>query len=170
MVEPGVAIIASSLATIRPLLRALKIRGFESTQRSKSTGFSSKKYAGGSMPGYGPNDVSLHRVTVVDSEARSPAVGYDEYHRHAAGMPSQQIPPFAYKDEILGNTVSIQGGAERRESDSKSEVYIIEGKRDSPRWGSRESQRSGRSTEDINALEAQPQEDTQGILGRGRRH
>lgn len=34
LIEPGVAIIASSLATIRPLLRAMGIRGFQFTEHS----------------------------------------------------------------------------------------------------------------------------------------
>lgn len=34
IVEPGLAIVASSLATIRPLLRAMRVRGFESTEDS----------------------------------------------------------------------------------------------------------------------------------------
>lgn len=34
LVEPGVAIIASSLVTIRPFLRQLRLKGFESTDRS----------------------------------------------------------------------------------------------------------------------------------------
>ena len=38
LVEPGVAIVAASLATIRPLLRALRIRGFDSTGRTGRSG------------------------------------------------------------------------------------------------------------------------------------
>lgn len=38
LVEPGAAIIASSLVTIRPLLRAWRIRGFQSTENSRRTG------------------------------------------------------------------------------------------------------------------------------------
>lgn len=34
IIEPGLAIVASSLATIRPLLRAMRVRGFESTEDS----------------------------------------------------------------------------------------------------------------------------------------
>ena len=41
--EPGVAIVAASLATIRPLLRALRIRGFDSTGHSGRSG--GMKYA-----------------------------------------------------------------------------------------------------------------------------
>lgn len=36
LVEPGVAIVASSLVTIRPLLRQIRLRGFESTGKSNS--------------------------------------------------------------------------------------------------------------------------------------
>ena len=38
LVEPGVAIVAASLATIRPLLRAWHIRGFNSTRRTGQSG------------------------------------------------------------------------------------------------------------------------------------
>ncbi|GAO15778.1 hypothetical protein UVI_02021560 [Ustilaginoidea virens] len=57
------AIIATSLATIRPLLRSLRIRGFLSTDRA-STGRLSEpgtRNGYGSMPGYR----SLHSVTGV---------------------------------------------------------------------------------------------------------
>ncbi|EGX91448.1 hypothetical protein CCM_05606 [Cordyceps militaris CM01] len=161
MVEPGVAIIASSLATIRPLLRVLKIRGFESTHRTPSTGLSGKSKKQSSMPGYGPNDVSLHRVTVVDSESRSEAMAYDEYHRHAAGLSSHPPPLDFNPDPVLGNKVSISAGGgnhTRVRDDSKSEMYIIEGKMVSPTWGPREYPPSDRSLEDISALEEQSQE------------
>lgn len=74
LVEPGVAIVASSLVTIRPLLRKMRLKGFESTERSRGLQFtgqsgslgatggsrggattrSGTRRAGG-MPGYGPN-------------------------------------------------------------------------------------------------------------------
>lgn len=162
MVEPGVAIIASSLATIRPLLRALKIRGFESTHRTPSTGMSSKRNPG-SRPGYGPNDVSLHRVTVIDSEHRAPGIPFDEYHRHAAGLSSQSPLP-SLTEQPLGNNVDIKGGTSTPvRSDSKSEIYIIEGKRES-----RDYPASDRSLENIHALEEQSQEYGHG-LSAGRR-
>jgi hypothetical protein len=73
LVEPGVAIVASSLVTIRPLLRKMRLKGFESTERSRglqytgqsgslgatggsrggATTRSGTRRAGG-MPGYGP--------------------------------------------------------------------------------------------------------------------
>lgn len=78
LVEPGVAIVASSLVTIRPLLRQLRFKGFESTERSRSRGFwgrsgrstglsglsgntaglnSKKNWS--QLPGNGPGDVKL---------------------------------------------------------------------------------------------------------------
>lgn len=36
LIEPGVAIVASSLVTIRPLLRQLRLKGFESSENSRS--------------------------------------------------------------------------------------------------------------------------------------
>ncbi|KAL2280435.1 hypothetical protein FJTKL_12655 [Diaporthe vaccinii] len=72
LVEPGVAIVASSLVTIRPLLRKMRLKGFESTERSRGLQYtgqsgsfgatggsrggatirSGQRRAGG-MPGYG---------------------------------------------------------------------------------------------------------------------
>ncbi|KXJ92992.1 hypothetical protein Micbo1qcDRAFT_232643 [Microdochium bolleyi] len=64
LIEPALAIIASSLATIRPLLRAWNIRGFQSTERSRSTGFRygkqpSRNAGPNGMPGFGSADVTL---------------------------------------------------------------------------------------------------------------
>ncbi|KAJ4856261.1 hypothetical protein T069G_09629 [Trichoderma breve] len=69
IIEPGVAIVASSLATIRPLLRAWKIHGFESTgrrTRSAPSGYARHTADDGNMATigqvFGPNDVSLKHV------------------------------------------------------------------------------------------------------------
>lgn len=95
LIEPGVAIMASSLATIRPLLRSWKIRGFQSTGQSgsKRTGPSygyggSRSHGGavrsgsrsaGGMPGFGSAPASRSRdskniamvttTTTIDIEA-----------------------------------------------------------------------------------------------------
>lgn len=47
LVEPGVAIVASSLVTIRPLLRRMRLKGFESTERSRSRGLWGGRSRGG---------------------------------------------------------------------------------------------------------------------------
>ncbi|KAL7903589.1 hypothetical protein HDV63DRAFT_129662 [Trichoderma sp. SZMC 28014] len=71
VIEPGVAIIAASLATIRPLLRAWRVHGFGSTGRSRTTHSAPSAYArqtteNRSMPVidqiFGPDDVSLKSV------------------------------------------------------------------------------------------------------------
>ncbi|KAK3190600.1 hypothetical protein K4F52_003291 [Lecanicillium sp. MT-2017a] len=165
LVEPGVAIIASSLATIRPLLRAMRIRGFESTDRTPSTGISSKRNPN-SMPGYGPNDVSLNRVT-VDGESkrdstRPMGLAFDDYHRHAAGMPPS--PPLQYQQDM-----SASAATTRRPSEAKSEVYVIEGSKHSPSWSGREYQPSDRSFDDIHGLEEQSQEFGHGLSAGPRR-
>ncbi|KAI2623127.1 hypothetical protein GGR54DRAFT_37667 [Hypoxylon sp. NC1633] len=69
LIEPGVAIVASSLVTIRPLLRLWKIRGFGSTGQSRPTGQYnshpvSRTAKSNKMPAFGSND-----VTLVDMEA-----------------------------------------------------------------------------------------------------
>ncbi|KAH0522247.1 hypothetical protein TsFJ059_006128 [Trichoderma semiorbis] len=81
IIEPGVAIVASSLATIRPLLRAWKIRGFESTgrrTRSAPSGYARHTADDGNMATigqvFGPNDVSLKHVEPsYDAAAPNPS-------------------------------------------------------------------------------------------------
>ncbi|KAK2589731.1 hypothetical protein QQS21_012588 [Conoideocrella luteorostrata] len=137
LVEPGVAIIASSLATIRPLLRSLKIRGFLSTDKTPSTGVSGPgRYAPGSrnvqgsMPGYGPNDVSLHSVAGKGEARSSKQVGItvDEYH---ASMNEASRP-----------------------SDVKSEIFVIEGSKHSPTWSTQDLRPSNRSIDNLPDLES----------------
>lgn len=44
VVEPGLAIVASNLATVRPLLRAMRIRGFNSTEQHQYAYVSSQNH------------------------------------------------------------------------------------------------------------------------------
>jgi hypothetical protein len=80
LIEPGVAIIAASLVTIRPLLQKLKIHGFSSAGNStaKSGGYNNGR-SGQSGGGVGPRsrDVPGNRpgdLTLIDMEAQ----GYDD--------------------------------------------------------------------------------------------
>ncbi|KAI1390737.1 uncharacterized protein F4822DRAFT_162356 [Hypoxylon trugodes] len=63
LVEPGVAIVASSLVTIRPLLRLWKVKGFGTTGQSRPTGFNSNPMSrtnrSNKMPAFGSTDVTL---------------------------------------------------------------------------------------------------------------
>jgi hypothetical protein len=54
LVEPGVAITAASLITIRPLLRALNFSGFDSTNP-----YTNNQYPSRSRPTAGTNNLSL---------------------------------------------------------------------------------------------------------------
>ncbi|KAI0400568.1 hypothetical protein F4802DRAFT_476994 [Xylaria palmicola] len=87
LIEPGIAISAASLATIRPLLRQWRIAGFTHSERSRGTGGRSHdpggsrlKGAGGKMPGFGPYD-----VTLTDMESGLP---------YAGEPPSSSVPSF----------------------------------------------------------------------------
>lgn len=69
IIEAGLAIVASSLATIRPLLRAMRIRGFESTQNN--TGNSKRSQHRSRLPAhppiihYGLDDLALTTDTGI---------------------------------------------------------------------------------------------------------
>jgi hypothetical protein len=81
LIEPGVAIVASSLVTIRPLLHAMRIKGFASTENSNTLHYyrnesragagsgARRAYARGSMPGFGRGDIRL-----ADLETPEPGV------------------------------------------------------------------------------------------------
>ena len=79
LIEPGVAIVASSLVTIRPLLHAMRIQGFMSTENSTERRYAGQNhnqprsgantrgpraYARGSMPGFGRGDIRLADMEV----------------------------------------------------------------------------------------------------------
>ncbi|ODA81736.1 hypothetical protein RJ55_00239 [Drechmeria coniospora] len=150
VVEPGVAIIASSLATIRPLLRAMKIRGFQSSDDdSPSTGGQypphlSRATARGSMHGFGPNDVSLHDVA-AGASATGPRqeAAVKEVGRRFAGFGAQADGPTDTDDG--------------QPSDGKSEVYVIEGNKDSPTWSLQDFHPTTLSLENFHDLEEQCQ-------------
>ncbi|KJZ80539.1 hypothetical protein HIM_00389 [Hirsutella minnesotensis 3608] len=118
LVEPGVAIFASSLATIRPLLRRFRIKGFKSSDRtaSSSTGFSSAgKYSndkrsttnGGTMPGANNvSDMSLEENIGDQSDFRNTASNdnntwsLDEYKKQ------RQHSRRGSEDELQGDSLS----------------------------------------------------------------
>ncbi|KAI1138579.1 hypothetical protein F5Y05DRAFT_44160 [Hypoxylon sp. FL0543] len=82
LVEPGVAIVASSLVTIRPLLRLWKVKGFGSTGESRPTDpFNSHRVSrtnkSKKMPGFGSTDVTLVDIEsqAKYTQSRSPVAG-----------------------------------------------------------------------------------------------
>lgn len=159
LVEPGVAIVASSLATIRPLLRAMKVKGFESTDYATTTNLSTANRASAmrsfgtrskhrSMPDYGPDDVSLTDVELnheAKRQSHSDTTDVNIWHdespsRHSNG-PASPV---------------------------RSEVYVIQGNRSSAfttPWISPEYTSPNRSSEQLHDLEAQSQETPRFGLG-----
>jgi hypothetical protein len=147
LIEPGVAIVASSLATIRPLLRAMKIRGFESTDNTYGTGHSAglpsstnrAKPAVLAMPGFGPEDVSLSNITHQNkTNGRSHP---DDVHI---------LPPRNFTEGPLSpGQVSIV----------KSEILVIQGNSSPPSsWRSQTNGSPSSSFEQLHDLEAQSQD------------
>lgn len=70
LVEPGVAIVASSLVTIRPLLRKMRLKGFESTERSRGLQYTGQSGSLGATAG------SRGGVTTRSGTRRSGMPGY----------------------------------------------------------------------------------------------
>lgn len=78
LVEPGVAIVASSLVTIRPLLRQLRLKGFESTERSnRSRGFWGRYGRGGGGASKLENNKSRSK-----RRSRAASSGMDAFERN----------------------------------------------------------------------------------------
>ncbi|KAI1283632.1 hypothetical protein F5Y07DRAFT_157502 [Xylaria sp. FL0933] len=80
LVEPGIAISAASLATIRPLLRRWRIRGFTHSERSRGTGAPSQDQSyrikrASKMPGFGPQDVTLVDIELAPPHTLSSTMG-----------------------------------------------------------------------------------------------
>ena len=137
LVEPGIAISAASLATIRPLLRRWKIRGFTHNERSRGTGAPSQDQGSrakrmSKMPGFGPQDVTLVDIELAPAHTLSPAMGL-QTPKFAAQkisyLPKAFDPePDEYSRE-QGSIFRNQNSARRE--DTKSETFII-GRIESP--------------------------------------
>lgn len=102
LIEPGIAITAASLITIRPLLRAMNFAGFNSTGNNTSRNLTSNNNLSRSM---GQHDLSQRRddFALVNWNALSSVTGPEE--------------------------VVVKGARNRNEplSDAESERYILQG-------------------------------------------
>lgn len=81
LVEPGVAIVASSLVTIRPLLRQWRLKGFESSQRSRSNGLWARYGRSGGRGG-GGNVSEIGRGNDTNGK-------YHHHHHHHEKLDSK---------------------------------------------------------------------------------
>ncbi|KAH9904845.1 hypothetical protein F4778DRAFT_48271 [Xylariomycetidae sp. FL2044] len=155
LIEPGVAIIAASLATIRPLLRRWRVKGFATTENSRKTGpFSyghpssrtNRSHNHNKMPGFGSADVT----TVVELElgrtrrttSLIPEFGTTttiKSHPYPQRSRLSQLQQLSRADEVKNdnndnNTTNDEDGDDddvnsksRRIEIRTSEMYIIEG-------------------------------------------
>ncbi|RGP73766.1 hypothetical protein FLONG3_6187 [Fusarium longipes] len=127
LIEPGVAIIASSLATIRPLLRAMRIRGFESTDHTYGTGHSgvvktsTNRHTPGVMvmPGFGPDDVSLNNVPTHNNDRSYPDDTYILPPRRPVDIPLSPGQASLAKSEVL----VIQGNISPSQTPHETQMY-----------------------------------------------
>ncbi|KAI0490918.1 hypothetical protein F4859DRAFT_520554 [Xylaria cf. heliscus] len=141
LVEPGIAISAASLATIRPLLRRWRIKGFTHSERSRlTTGRSqdqgSRLKRASKMPGFGPQD-----VTLVDMESGS---GTGPTHIRKSLSPSSPVamtPISKFTTHKISHLPKVFGGeynvrdeaplsphpASPQRADVHSEMFIISG-------------------------------------------
>lgn len=140
IIEPGLAIVASSLATIRPLLRVMRIRGFESTPNN----------SGNSKPSQ-----NQQQLGPLQNAARPQQQHY--------GMDDLAFAD-GDRNAAAGTAAATRGG----ESD-KSEVYVIQGavvdsnQAATSAWGRRSE--DDKSLGQIHDLEAQNQENVPSGLG-----
>ncbi|GJC88176.1 hypothetical protein ColLi_11014 [Colletotrichum liriopes] len=173
LVEPGVAIVASSLVTIRPLLRAWRLSGFTSTDRTPGM---SGAISGGMRSGttrtapqsaprndpYGADD--------VDTDLELGVMGKHEpmpRPNSRIGYPS----PFAQagsKEARGQHDANFMVPNRRRGSISKSEMYVIEGDKASDIWRGDRIGSPSASSVDLEGLDAQSQHSGRVGLG-GRR-
>lgn len=136
IIEPGLAIVASSLATIRPLLRAMRVRGFESTEDSNKH---SRDQALQQIPQsprrllprspYGLDDITL---TTNATTTMEPAVGgVTATTRLGEGAGKSEV--YVIQGQIATTTASATGDddgerrstwSEERSEDDRSLVQI----------------------------------------------
>ena len=151
IIEPGLAIVASSLATIRPLLRAMRVRGFESTDHSSDVG-------GGGV-GATSKLSENHPQAAVPSRQRSSS--------RRSRLSSLRAIAGQYGLDDLGLTTTTIDAVGTKLGDSdKSEVLVIQAAVDEAglvSWDRRSD--DDRSVERIHDLEAQNQENVPSGLG-----
>ncbi|KAM0324184.1 hypothetical protein ACHAQA_008378 [Verticillium albo-atrum] len=193
LVEPGVAIIAASLVTIRPLLRLFRLRGFESTGRTpgpNGTARSGTQRSTGKMPGYGPGEVtaidielgeakssSSYATSTVDAKMAPPFMSPLAMSPFDPSAPSVVRPPILETRRTRSQALTVPGTQKddaslgTRRSYVKSEMYIIEGpgaERDD-KWTGDRLRSPSLSSEDMDGIEAQSQHSGRvGLSGRRR--
>ncbi|GAW16977.1 hypothetical protein ANO14919_064260 [Xylariales sp. No.14919] len=136
LVEPGIAISAASLATIRPLLRRWRISGFTHSERSRGTGAPSQDQGSrikraSKMPGFGPQDVTLFDMEAGLTPTRkslSPTTGIPT--SKFATYKTSNLPKIfdvASEEYDMREEPSTFHQKNTRRMEIKSETFIITG-------------------------------------------
>jgi hypothetical protein len=143
LVEPGAAIVASSLATIRPLLRALRIKGFESTDHTGDTGGLS------GAPRSGTNR-SFHMAPYPKHDLEAQAIQPMKSHSLSVNPEPEMLP---IDDERIESRQE-----KKRRDEMKSEIFIIEGDRLHETWRDNTIASQSSSSVDVDDIDAPSQE------------
>ncbi|KAI1352528.1 hypothetical protein F5Y01DRAFT_90681 [Xylaria sp. FL0043] len=134
LVEPGIAISAASLATIRPLLRRWRIRGFTHSERSRGTGAPSQDQSyrikrASKMPGFGPQDVTLVDIELAPPHTLSSTMGMPT-SKSATHKISHLPKVFDFSPNEYGArglSFASRGPYNMPRAEVKSETFIIGG-------------------------------------------
>ncbi|OHE91883.1 integral membrane family protein [Colletotrichum orchidophilum] len=173
LVEPGVAIVASSLVTIRPLLRAWRLSGFTSTDRTPGM---SGRISGGMRSGtarsaprdpYGTGDIDG-----IDTDLELGGIGRHEPMPRPNSRLGYPGPFTQGGSKTAGTQLSSDFMAPpnwKRNSNTKSEMYVIEGDKASDTWTGDRLGSPSVSSVDLDGLDAQSQHSGRVGLGGGRR-
>ncbi|KAI5924832.1 hypothetical protein F4810DRAFT_709402 [Camillea tinctor] len=141
LIEPGIAITAASLVTIRPLLRKWKLKGFTSTGNSRPTAASSahpisRTHRSSKMPGFGSQDMTLvdvelgnvkgHKsgapseVGTLTSKSGRSRLSHMSYMTKVAEDPANEV-------ELRREPISPVEGRPWRAQVRRSDLFFIEG-------------------------------------------
>lgn len=171
LIEPGIAITASSLATIRPLLRAWMITGFQSTEESKS-GFRSGKMTSrtnqsNKMPAFGSADVTLVDVEAGNSKTGADSAIWSSKGQRLRGSYMAKVPEAPENDNAITPVATqhhrLSSGFQR--IDTRRDAGPYEQLEPTPRstqgktWLASDQDSTNSSTIELNQLPPQHQAD-----------
>ncbi|KAK6951678.1 hypothetical protein Daesc_006201 [Daldinia eschscholtzii] len=148
LVEPGVAIVASSLVTIRPLLRQWKIKGFGSSGHSRPTNpFNnshpmSRTNRSTKMPAFGSADVTLVDIETgltKGSKSRSPVAGSfgGKIQRSLSLSDAGSMTSKSYRSRASSDATTLTGKIQRSRSISDTDTLAGRSHRSRPSYMSR---------------------------------
>ncbi|KAI0377982.1 hypothetical protein F5Y04DRAFT_263226 [Hypomontagnella monticulosa] len=141
LIEPGVAIVASSLVTIRPLLRLWKIKGFGSTGQSRPTfPFSgshpvSRTARSNKMPAFGSTDVTL--VDIESGQPKGPkrtsiGASFSKIQRSLSLSDAGSIAGKSYRSHASSDAPIVAGNLRRSRSISDADTFTSRSHRSRP--------------------------------------